>query len=417
MALTDIKIRSTKPDAKPIKLADAGGLYVEVRPSGSKLWRYRYRIGGKENIYAMGEYPAITLSEARASHEKAKILVRQGIHPAHERARTKSDLISSNMDTFKVMAVEWIEESRGRWTPYYTSQIESYFERDVYKKIGRRPMRSITSADVLEIIKGIAARGAKAAAINVRQWISAVFVRAIAHLKADNDPAVALRRAIVRDPTEHARALSEAEIEEFFFKLRNFGGHRTTAIAINLLLLLWTRTAELRKAEWSEFNLRAATWTIPAIRMKRRRKHMVPLPPQAVKLLQELQKITGAGKHLFPNNRRPDDVMSATTINRALEHMGYSSGDVTGHDFRATATTHLLEKGFRDDVVDVQLAHAKKSRTDAAYNHAAYLTERTDMMRAWAAFLEGVWEKASRRPLAKRARARPVRQGEGKAAV
>lgn len=388
MPLTDVKIRTTKPGAKPIKLADGGGLYLLVSPSGSKLWRYRYRINKKENLYALGEYPELSLQEARVERDSARALVKQGIHPSHERARAKAESIASNKDTFQVMAQEWIEESRARWTPYYTSQIESYMKRDVYPKIGRRPMRSITSADVLDIIKAISGRGAKAAAINVRQWISAVFSRAVANLRADADPAAALRRTVVRDPVEHARALSNDEIKLFYARLEKFGGNRTTAIALNLLLHLWTRTAELRKAEWREFNLDDARWIIPAGRMKRRRKHLVPLPTQAVVMLRELQSITGAGVHLFPNMRRPRDVMSATTVNRALEHMGFATGEVTGHDFRATASTHMLEKGYGKEVVDAQLAHAKKTRTDAAYDHAIYLPKREEMMQVWADHLE-----------------------------
>lgn len=410
MPLTDAKIRTAKPEAKPLKLTDGGGLYLEVRPSGSKLWRYRYRIEDKENLYALGEYPTISLSEARAERDKAKALVKQGFHPAHERARTKAESVASNANTFKVMAKEWIEENRGRWSAYYISQIESYFDRDVYPKIGRRPMRSITSADVLEIVKAIAGRDAKTAAINVRQWISAVFGRAIAHLKADNDPAIALRRAVVRNPIEHARALTALEIEQFFIKLQGFGGNRTTAIAINLLALLWTRTAELRKAEWKEFDLDEAIWIIPAGRMKRRRKHLVPLSRQAVVLLTELRDITGAGAYLFPNTRRPKEVMSATTINRALEYMDFATGNVTGHDFRATASTHLHEKKFRDDVIDVQLAHAKKSRTDAAYNHAVYLDERIAMMQAWADSLDEIMARAVAKPKVKEARRRRPRK-------
>ena len=399
MPLTDAKIRTTRPEAKPIKLTDGGGLYLEVRPSGGKLWRYRYRIGAKENVYALGEYPAVTLAEARAERDRAKVLVKQGFHPAHERARTKAESVASNANTFKVVAMEWIDENRSRWSTYYASQIESYFDRDVYPKIGRRPIRSVTSADVLGIVKAMSDRDAKTAAINVRQWISAVFVRAIAHLKADNDPATALRRAVVRNPIEHARALSAEELEQFFLKVHAYGGNRTTAIALHLLALLWTRTAELRKAEWREFDLDGAMWTIPAERMKRRRKHLVPLSRQALDLLKELRGITGCGMYLFPNMRRPKDVMSATTLNRALEYMDFDTGDVTGHDFRATASTHLHEMKFRDEVIDVQLAHAKKSRTDAAYNHAVYLDDRIAMMQAWGDYLdqlrvgqEGVWK-------------------------
>lgn len=390
MPLTDAKIRTAKPSEKPIKLPDGAGLVLEVRPSGSKLWRYRYRIGGKENVYALGEYPDISLQEARLERDRARSLVKQGVHPAHDRSRARAEAIAANGDTFRAMAEEWIGEGRGRWTAYYTSQIESYFQRDVYPKIGKRPMRSIISADILEIIKSISGRGAKAAAINVRQWISAVFCHAVANLKADADPAAALRRTVVRGPIQHARSLSNHEIKTFYGRLAHFRGNRTTALALRLLLLMWTRTAELRKAEWEEFNFDAKLWTIPAGRMKRRRKHLVPLSPQAIVLLDELREITGSGKYLFPNTRRPRDVMSATTINRALEHMGFPSGDVTGHDFRATGSTHMLEMGYGKEVVEAQLAHAKKSRTDAAYDHAVYLPARTEMLCAWAMKLDGL---------------------------
>ncbi|MFK3844735.1 integrase arm-type DNA-binding domain-containing protein [Stenotrophomonas sp. PS02297] len=388
MPLTDAKIRTTKPSLKPQKLSDGAGLHLEVRPSGAKLWRYRYRIDGRENLYALGEYPEISLQEARAERERARALVKQGVHPSHERSRSRASSIAANKDTFKALAEEWISEGRPRWTAYYASQIESYFARDVYPKIGRRPMRSLTSVDVMDVIKAISGRGAKAAAINVRQWISAVFCYAVANLRADSDPAAALRRTIIRDPVEHARSLSDQELRLFFSRLSDFKGNRTTAIALRLLMLMWTRTAELRKAEWVEFNIAERLWTIPPGRMKRRRKHLVPLSDQAIELLLELREITGAGRYLFPNNRRPKEVMSATTINRALEHMGFASGEVTGHDFRATGSTHMLELGYRKEHIDVQLAHAKKSRTDAAYDHAIYLPQRTEMLQAWAAKLE-----------------------------
>lgn len=414
MPLTDVRIRQAKPVDKPLKLLDGSRLYLIVMPSGAKLWRYRYRIDGRENLYAIGEYPTISLQEARMLRDAARALVKQGIHPSHERARTRSDTAASNANTFKAIAHAWIEAHRARWTPYYVKQIESYFERDVYPKIGKRPIRSVTAADIHGIITAIAGRGAEAAAINVRQWCSAVFCHAVAHLCADSDPAAALRRTVIRPPVEHAKPLTEDGITTFFARLATFGGNRTTAIALHLLLLLWIRTAELRKAQWCEFDLDGTLWTIPAGRMKRRRKHLVPLPPQAIALLHELHTITGGGKHLFPNTRRPKDVMGATTVNRALEHMGYPSGEVTGHDFRATASTLLRERGHRSEVIEVQLAHAKKSKTEAAYNHAEYLPERTKMMREWAGWIDEIAAKLVKEANVKRraapARVRPSRR-------
>lgn len=393
MLLTDVHVRQAKAALKPIKLTDANGLFLEVRPSGSKLWRYQYRIAGKSNLYAIGAYPSLSLRDARMEHAKAHALVKQGIHPAHERARLRSDTIAENANTFKAIAEEWIEakcttEKRRGWTPYYEKQIRSYFERDVYPKIGRRPMRSITSADILRILRAIADRGAEAAAILVRQLISQVFTYAVPTLRAEGDPAHVLRGAIIRPPVEHASPKNRDQIRELLVRIRNYGGSRTTAIALHLLLLLFVRTAELRKASWSEFDLDLALWTIPSHRMKKRRTHLVPLSRRAVALLRELNGITGANVHIFPNSRRPRDVISATTVNRALEHMGYPSGHFTGHDFRATASTLLHELGYRDELVEMQLAHAKADKTAAAYNHAQYLSERTAMMQAWAEWLD-----------------------------
>ena len=390
MPLTDVRIRQTKPGDKLVKLVDGNRLYLYVMPSGAKLWRYRYRIDGRENVYAIGEYPVISLQDARLARDQARALVKQGIHPSHERARVRKEQVASNDDTFKVIAEAWIAQHRSRWSAYYLKQVESYFARDVYPKIGRRPIRSITAADILDAIESIAGRGAKAAAINVRQWCSSVFCYAVSKLKADSDPAAVLKRTVVRPPVQHAQCIGENGIEEFLVRLKRFGGNRTTAIALNLMLLFWTRTNELRKAEWSEFDLESALWAIPSERMKMRRKHLVPISRHAISLLRELHTITGNGRFLFPNTRRPTDVMSATTINRALEHMGYASGSFTGHDFRATASTLLREKGFRDDLVEMQLAHAKRSRTEAAYNHAQYLPERREMMDEWSDYVYAI---------------------------
>jgi integrase len=273
-------------------------------------------------------------------------------------------------------------------------------------------MRAVTSADVLEILTAIAKRG-PSAAILTRQIVSAIYAHAIAHLRADNDPTVPLRRAITRPAPQHADAKDVGTIRALQGALKGYTGNRTTTIAVELMLLLFLRTAELRGAPWSELDLDAATWIIPAARMKKRRKHMVPLPAQAVALLRELRTMTGDGPLLFPNNRDPSRPMSATTVNRALEYMGFPPATFTGHDFRATASTQLHEMGFRSEVVEIQLAHAKKDKVAGAYNHALYLAERRAMLQAWADWLEGVRAEAkvTQRPKrsAPMARQRPAR--------
>ncbi|MSQ59549.1 MAG: DUF4102 domain-containing protein [Betaproteobacteria bacterium] len=387
MALTDARIRSTKPGATPGKLTDGAGLYLEVRPSGAKLWRYRYRIAGKENVYAVGAYPQIPLMEARTERDKARALVKQGIHPAHNRQALVSLQVAENGNTFEAIAREWIEQRRARWSAYYLKQVENTLAVDAYPYIGGLPMRSIGAAHLLEIIKRAEKRGAATVAILLRQWMSAIFRYAVATLRADVDPAAALKGAIHRPKVQHSKPLTRKQIPGFLKALETFGGYRTTAIAMRLLMLTFVRTVELRGAEWAEFDLDGAEWRIPAERMKMREPHIVPLSSQAVELLRELHTLTGGQKLLFPNYRRPKTCMTGTTLNRAIERMGYG-GKFSGHGFRATASTMLNELGYRSDLIERQLAHAERSKVRASYNQAEYMPERVAMMQAWASLID-----------------------------
>lgn len=387
MPLTDAKIRNAKSTDTPQKLADGGGLYLEVRPTGSKLWRYRYRIAGKENVYALGDYPTVGLAEAREAHRKARALVDQGIHPSHNRQAERLANVNANANTFEVVAREWIGKKRGGWTPYYLRQVERFLGADVFPYVGKLPIRSVTAAHLLEIIRRAEGRGAETVALLLRQWCSAIFRYGVATLRADADPAAALKGAIHRRKVEHAKALSRPQIAEFARALRDYGGYRTTVIALELLLLTFVRTAELRKAMWSEFDLDRAEWRIPAERMKMREMHIVPLSRQAVQLLRELHTHTGQRGMLFPNHRSPMEFMTPTTLNRALERMGFNGQDSIGfsaHGFRATASTILHEMGYRSDYIERQLAHAERNKVRASYNHAEYLEDRRSMMQQWA---------------------------------
>lgn len=414
MPLTDAKIRNTKPGEKPIKLTDGGGLYLEVRPTGAKLWRYRYRIAGKENVFAVGEYfndkrgGHISLDDARTERDKARALVKQGIHPSHNRQAARLATHAENANTFEAVAREWIAKKKPGWTPYYLRQVERFLESDVFPYVGNLPIRNVTAAHLLEIVRRIEGRGAETVALLVRQWASAIFRYAVATLRADTDPAAALKGAIHRPKVEHRKPLSRDQIADFVKALEGYAGYRTTVIALRLMLLTFVRTVELRAAHWAEIDLDRAEWRIPAERMKMREPHIVPLSRQAVELLRELHTFTGGRGMLFPNYRNPKTCMTATTLNRALERMGFNGKDSIGfsaHGFRATASTILNEIGFRPDVIERQLAHAERNKVRASYNQAEYLEERRAMMQQWADLTDEMAKSESKVTPIKRAAA------------
>jgi len=339
-SLTDTKIRTAKPAEKPYVLQDGSGLYLDVRPSGAKFWRYRYWLTPeKDGRYTIGEYPAVSLSEARRERERIRELVKLGLNPTQEKKTEKLRQSHDRSNTFEAVAREWLERKKGKWSGYSHKQATNCLEQNAFPKIGRLPIRKVTAAHLLEILQAMEKRGAETYALQLRQWCSAIFRHAVVTLRADADPAAALKGAIHRPKVNHSKPMSAETIGDFKAKLDKYGGNRTTVIAMRLMLYTFVRTVELRKASWGEFDLDVAEWKIAAERMKMRRLHLVPLSRQAVELLKELRKITGGGDWLFPNFRRLADVMSATTINRALEYMGYASGLWTGHDLRATAST------------------------------------------------------------------------------
>jgi hypothetical protein len=289
MPLTAAKIRNSKPGDKPVKLTDGGGLYLEVRKTGVKLWRYRFRIADKENVFAIGKYcqaPAgeveavnrrisgrFTLAEARQERDRCRGLVKQGIHPAHNRQAQRAAQVAENTNTFWVVTREWIEKKKPGWSAYYLRQVEGVCNTDIFPYIGAMPVRNVTSAHLLEILRRVEGRGAETVALLIRQWASAIFRYAVATLRADTDPAAALKGAIHRPKVVHRKPLSRDQIAALIKALNTYGGCRTTVIALRLMLLTFVRTVELRASEWLEFDLDRAEWRIPAIRMKMRETH------------------------------------------------------------------------------------------------------------------------------------------------
>lgn len=384
MPLTDVQIRQAKPGEKPRKLSDERGLFIEIRPTGAKLWRYRYKIDGKENVFALGEYPEMGLAEARAERDKARALVKQGRHPAHVRRTERAKQVLENQSSFKLVALEWIGTKTGI-SDSYRDQLTRAFTKNLFPYIGRMPVREVTAAHLLECLRRMEKRGATYYAISLCNWLSQMFRYAVRTLRADSDPAAALYGAFVREPVEHSRPMTREEMGRFRRALASYGGFRTNTIALELMQLLFLRTVEIRRGRWEHVDLDAALWDIPPELMKKRRRHLVPLPPRAVELLRELHTITGGRGLMFPGLRHPDKPVDGSTFNRALERLGMKG--FTCHDFRATASTHLYESGlFRGEVIEMQLAHAEWNQTKAAYNHAQYLQERIEMMCWWEAY-------------------------------
>ena len=430
MALTTSEIEAAKAGDKPRKLTDEKGLCLEVRPSGAKLWRYRYRINGKENVFAIGEYGrpgedekapraklfpealesaqgameaaaekrrnryVFTLSEARVERDRCRSMVKRGLHPLHNRKAAELARTTENANNFEAVAKAWIERKRSKWSGTYLHQVERSLKLDAYPHIGFLPMRSISAAHLLAIIEGMDKRGAPTLAILMRQWLSAIFRFAVTKLLADHDPAAALKGAVERPKVLHKKPLERDDFPNFMKKLSEYGGYRQTVICMRLLALTFVRPSELRQAEWSEFDIEGARWNLPAHRMKMREAHIVPLSAQAIALLTELKRFTGGQKFLFPNQRDPEKCLSLTTLNRVLERMGYA-GLFSQYGWRTTASTLLNELNYRPDVIERQLAHKERNAVRNAYNRAEYLPERVSMMQDWANLIDSMAAKDS----------------------
>lgn len=384
--LSDAKVRSAKPGDKPYKLVDNHGLYLEVSVSGRKAWRFRYTLAGKESKLTLGQYPLMSLQEARVERDRMRKYLERGEAPAHRKQADKlAKLAPSN--TFRAVAEEWLGKQAERWAASTTYSARLGLENHVYPVIGNMPLDTVEPVHLLGILRRLEEQEIGVYALQLRQLLSRIFRYGVATLRCKSDPADLLKGSVRRAPVQHARAMSAEDIREFLSRLDQYRGQRTTVIALRLMLYLFPRSNELRQAEWSEWQ--GDVWVVPAAKMKRRRVHSVPLCRQALALVQELHGLTGAGRYWFPNQRDATRYMNATTLNRAFHYLGYGVGEWSGHDFRATASTLLNEMGFRWDLIERQLAHVDSSMTRRSYNHAEWLAERREMMQKWADYVDG----------------------------
>jgi len=388
MVLTDTHIRNAKPKAKPYKLSDGGGMYLLVKPDGSRYWRLDYRFAGKRRTLALGVYPTTMLSNARTHREEARTLLAEGIDPSVAKKAAKRAAKHAGDTTFEVIAREWLHSLRKKLAPRYSAQILARLEADVFPQIGARPIADIDAPELLEALRKVEKRGALETARRLRQTCGQIFRYGVVTQRAKHDPSGDLKGALGSPGRKRGhKAMARDELPNFLGALDVYDGDLRTTIALRLIILTFVRTSELRAARWSEIeglDGNAPLWRIPAERMKMKREHIVPLAPQAIALLRDLRGLPGsnASPFLFPSPAR-EGCMSYNTMLYALYRMGYH-GRATVHGFRALASTALNEMGFRPDVIERQLAHEDGNAVRAAYNRAEYLSERREMMKQWA---------------------------------
>jgi integrase len=397
--LNDTKVRSAKSREKAFKLSDERGLFLLVTPTGSRLWRLKYRLNGREKLISLGAYPDVTLKRAREKRDAARTLIADGIDPSAQRKAERAALAQS----FEGVAKEWLELQTKSLAPETISILTARLDSGLYPYIGSRPIAAITAQELLVALRRIEARGRHETAHRVRALAGRVFRYAVATGRAHHDVAADLKGALAPVKSKHFASVTDpARVGELMRAIHGYSGHPVTALALKLAPLVFVRPGELRAAEWPEFDLANAEWRIPGERMKMGEPHVVPLSRQALAILGELQPLARGGKYLFPSLRTRDRPMSDNTINAALRRMGYTSEEQTGHGFRSMASTLLNEQGFPPDVIELQLAHAERNKVRAAYNKAQRLPERRKMTQAWADYLDGLRAGGNVVPLKRR---------------
>ena len=389
MALTDVGIRALKARERIYKCTDSHGLYVEVRPNGSRLWRYKYLYLGKDKRIALGIYPEVGLAEARRKRDDLKRRLYEGVDPAAERKREKLVAIYKAANTFGDLAKEYIDKMVAEGlAPSTTTKANWLLEQ--LAPIADRAIADLKPIDILAALKRLEAKGKLETARRCRSFAGRVFRYAVATGRAETDPTSLLRGALITPKTKHHSAILDPDaVGELLRSIDAYSGHLITRLAMKVSPHVMARPGEIRQAQWSEFDFEKAVWKIPAERMKMRRPHVVPLSRQVLAYLTELTALTGPDGFVFPafhTSRRP---LSENTINQAFRRMGYAVGEVTAHGLRTTASTLLNESGkWSPDAIERSLAHADADSVRAIYNRGAYWEERVAMHQWWSDYLD-----------------------------
>ena len=392
MKLTNLQCKNAKPKKKSYKLSAGRGLYLEIMPTGSKYWRMKYRINGKEKRLALGVYPETSLKEADDKCTGARKLLEENIDPSLYKQEKKIQAQQSAENNFEAIAREWHTNIKPKWSERHATTVLNRLERDVFPEIGKMAITDITPPQILSCLKKIQKRGAIEPAHRMRQSCGQIFRYAIANGYTTYNPAHDLSEALQPMVREHFASIDINELPELLRAIeRNDACLRLeTRLAVKLLMLTFVRTKELIEATWDEINLETAEWIIPAERMKMRKDHIVPLSTQVVEILKQLKEANERWGWVLAGAQSPKKHMSNNTIRLAIHRMGFK-GRMTGHGFRALAMSTIKEKlGYRHEVIDRQLAHSAKSMVTRAYDRAQFLDERKVMMQEWADYIDGL---------------------------
>ena len=409
MPLTDTAIRKAMPGPKTRKLSDGKGLYLELSPAGGRWWRLKYRIAGVEKRISLGTYPETSLKAAREKMEEARALVAQGIDPSQARKAAKQEAAHQDEQaqreaqglplhgSFESVAREWFDTRKEEWAPTYAKKIFRRLEVDVFPWLGKLPVPNITPPMVLDMLRKAENRGAIETAHRVLETCGQVFRFAVATGRIESNPARDLKDALRKPMVQHFAAITDPQrFGELLRAIDSYRGTPVVCAALRLMPLMLLRPGELRQAQWDELDLPAATWTVPAARMKREKvgkiygkPHIVPLPRQAVAIFEALKPLTEHSPYVFRGERSAQRPMSDAAINAALRTLGFSADEVTGHGFRASARTMIVERlGIAEPVVEAQLAHSVRDNLGRAYNRTEFMQERVRMMQQWADYLD-----------------------------
>lgn len=389
MKLTATEIKAAKPKEKGYKLADGGGMYLEIFPNGTKSWRLKYRIGGKEKRVVFGVYPAVTLADARGRREEAKKILAAGGDPGQEKQADKQARVLAVQNSFEAIAIEWHEHKKGNWSEGYASDILEYLIKDIFPFIGKRSVNDIKPAEMLAVLRKMEQRGVLDKLKKTRQACRQIFTHAVITGRAENNPVTDLAGALKAPKQKYFPHLNVEQVPAFLNDLNGYSGSLVTRHATRLLMLTGLRTIELRASEWSDIDFDKGIWQIPAERMKMRRPHVVPLSSQVKSLLEKIHQLTGRGKFVFPGRNDAGKPMSEASINQVIKRIGYD-GKATGHGFRHTMSTILHEQGYNTAWIETQLAHVDKNSIRGTYNHAQYLDGRREMLQWYADYMDAL---------------------------
>lgn len=398
--LTDADCRNATcpPDQRRRRLTDGGGLYLEVTPAGSKRWFWKFYPDGKESRLALGTYPKVGLKEARRERDKAKAARREGVNPVQARRAARLTNAVNSATTFEAVAREFHGTKAHSWSETHRSQWLRCCEKDLFPWLGVLPVAEVNAPALLEVLRKVQARGALRMAHDLREYAGQVFRYGIATGRCDRNPAADLRGALKPYTERHMSAVLEpTRAGELLRAIDGYAGQPVTRAALALSALTFQRPGNIRAMEWAHVGLDAALWTIPAEDMKRTvhgkvngRPHLVPLSPQAVAALRDLQPLTGYGRFVFPSLLTGERCMSENTVRGALRRLGYTNEEMTPHGFRAMARTLIAERlpGIPQDVIEAQLAHGKAGPLGMAYDRSEYMDQRRKMMNEWADYLD-----------------------------